>query len=310
MHSAGAPRSAPALLVALDVDGTLLHHDGHLSDRVAASVRALHESGAHVAIATGRSVIATVPVIRALGLDDRGGYAVCSNGAITLGLDPRLAEGYEVIDAVTFDPRPAITLLREAVPEAIVAVEQVGVGFKVSRPFPDGELTGEQRVVDFAELVADPVTRVTFRNPGGTSEEFVDLVERIGLHGVNYAVGYTAWLDLAPEGVSKASALEQVRRRLGVEPAATIAVGDQRNDLEMLRWAARGVAMGQAPPEVVAAADEVTATIEDDGLALVLEQVVADRSPTSAAADRTHPSAAMLVRSWTTWSSPRPPTPG
>ena len=102
------------------------------------------------------------------------------------------------------------------------------------------------------------------------------MVERIGLHGVAYAVGYSAWLDLAPEGVSKASALEQVRRRLGVQPHRTIAVGDQRNDLEMLRWAARGYAMGQAPPEVVEAADRVTGTVEEDGLAQALEEVLGE----------------------------------
>ena len=79
--------------------------------------------------------------------------------------------------------------------------------------------------------------------------------------------GFTAWLDINPEGVSKASALELVRRKLAIEPSNTVAVGDQRNDLEMLRWAARGVAMGGAPPEVVAAADETTGSVDDDGLA-------------------------------------------
>ena len=108
------------------------------------------------------------------------------------------------------------------------------------------------------------------------SEEFSELVERIGLHGVSYAVGWSAWLDLAPEGVSKASALEQVRRRLCVEPHRTVAVGDQRNDIEMLRWAARGYAMGQAPPEVVEVADRVTGTVDEDGLAEALDEVLTD----------------------------------
>ncbi len=272
-------RALEGRLLALDVDGTILHHDGRLTDRVKAAVAAVHEAGALVVIATGRSAIATMPVLAELGLTGGSrpgsGYAVCSNGAVTLGLDQHAPSGYYVADAVTFDPRPAVTLLRREIPDAIVAVEEVGVGFKVNRPFPDGELTGEQRVVDDEELVAHPATRVTFRNPASTSEEFVTLVERIGLHGVNYAVGYTAWLDLAPEGVSKASALEQVRRRLGVEPHHTCAVGDQRNDIEMLRWAAIGVAMGQAPAEVRAAADEVTGTIEQDGLAQLLERLAA-----------------------------------
>lgn len=257
--------------MALDVDGTILHHDGHLSERVADAVRALDASGARVMLATGRSVVATMPVLQELGMVRAGGYAVCSNGAITIALDPGQEGGYRIVDSVTFDPRPAVTLLRREIPGAIVAVEEIGVGFKLSAPFPDGELQGVLRVVDLEELVAHPATRVTVRNPAGTAEEFAELVERIGLHGVNYAVGFTAWLDLAPEGVSKASALEQVRRKVGIEPACTVAVGDQRNDLEMLRWAARGVSMGQAPQEVHDAADEATGPVETDGLAEVLE---------------------------------------
>lgn len=267
---------ADQLLIALDVDGTILHHDGHLSPRVADAIGALRDAGAHIVISTGRSAVATMPIISELGLLRKGGVAVCSNGAITLGLSPEYAEGYEITEAVTFDPRPAVELLRTARPDALVAVEEVGVGFKLSAPFPDGELQGDLRVVDDEELVSQPATRVTFRDPNGSAESFSELVDRIGLHGVNYAVGFTAWLDLAPEGVSKGSALEQVRRRLGVEPWCTVAVGDQRNDLEMLGWAARGVAMGQAPDEVIAAADETTASVDDDGLAVLLEQIAAD----------------------------------
>ena len=136
------------------------------------------------------------------------------------------------------------------------------------------QLDGEQVVVPWEELMTEPVTRVTFRSPSGTSEDFLDLAERVGLHQVNYTVGFTAWMDINPEGVTKASALEQVRRKLGIEPANTVAVGDQRNDVEMLEWAARGVAMGQAPDEVKAAADAVTAPIEDDGAALVLRSLL------------------------------------
>jgi hydroxymethylpyrimidine pyrophosphatase-like HAD family hydrolase len=269
------PARPEGLLVALDVDGTVLHHDGHLSERVARAIKDLDAAGATLVVATGRSVISTMPVLEQLGLVRHGAYAVCSNGAITLALDPDADDGYRIEEAVTFDPRPAVTVLRQEIPEAVVAVEEVGVGYKLSAPFPDGELQGALRVVDFEELVGHPSTRVTFRDPRGTSEDFLELVERIGLHGVSYAVGFSAWLDLAPEGVSKASALEQVRRRLRIEPLGTVAVGDQRNDLEMLRWAALGVAMGQAPEEVRQVADSTTGTVDEDGLATVLEDLLA-----------------------------------
>ena len=202
------------------------------------------------------------------------GFVVCSNGAVTLELDPDEPNGYRILETVTFDPAPALAMLRGTWPDAVFAVEELGVGFKVSAPFPTGELEGEVRVVSWEELSGSPATRVTFRSPTGTAEDFVALVERIGLHGVNYAVGFTAWLDINPEGVSKASALEQVRRRLGVEPAQTTAVGDQRNDIEMLRWAARGVAMGNAPDEVKVVADEVTLDVDQDGLLPVLKSLL------------------------------------
>ncbi len=263
---------SPAMLVALDVDGTTIDHSGAMSDAVRDAVGEVRAAGHHVVVSTGRAILSTLPVLDRLGILE--GYAVCSNGSVTLRLDPALPRGYAIEEAVTFDPAPVLELLREAWPGAVVAVEELGVGFKVSAPFPDGELYGRQLVVPWQELTAQPVTRVTFRASTGTSEDFLELAERIGLQGMSYAVGYSAWLDVNPEGVSKGSALEPVRRLLGVEPGATVAVGDQRNDVEMIRWAARGVAMGNAPDEVKAVADEVTGPVDEDGLVPVLRSLV------------------------------------
>lgn len=271
------PRTVAGTLVALDVDGTLMTYDGVVSPEVRACVASLRAAGAHVVLATGRSVVATVPVARDLGIEE--GWAVCSNGAVLVRLDPEQAEGYAVEEMTTFDPEPVLRVLQLELPDAYFAVEDLGRGFRVSRPFPDGELGGEQRVSTFAELCASPATRVVIRDPGSTPEEFHALVERVGLHQVSYAVGWSAWLDLTPGGVSKGSALEDLRRRLGVEPFATVAVGDGGNDVEMLRWAARGVAMGHAPEHVREAADEVTGTIADDGVVDVLRSIGRDTDP-------------------------------
>ena len=260
-------------MIALDLDGTTLHHDGTMSPAVREAVSEVAKAGVHVVIATGRAIVATLPIVADLRLEH--GFVICSNGAVTLELDPDETDGYRIVETVTFDPEPALSMLRGSWPDAVVAVEEIGVGFKVSAPFPDGELEGVVRVVPWSELGASPATRVTFRSPTGTAADFLALVERIGLHGVNYAVGFTAWLDINPEGVSKASALEMVRRRLGVEPAETTAVGDQRNDIEMLHWAARGVAMGNAPVEVKAFANEVTLDVAQDGLVPILKSLLA-----------------------------------
>lgn len=266
------PRTAAELLVALDVDGTLMSYDGVISDEVRACIAALRDAGAHVVLSTGRAVLGTLPVLAELGLDE--GWAVCSNGAVTARIAPALPGGYEVAEMTTFDPEPVLRVLAMELPDAYFAVEDLGRGFRVSRTFPDGELTGEQTVSTFAELCAGPATRVVIRDPGSTPEEFHALVERVGLHQVSYAVGWSAWLDLTPGGVSKASALEDLRRRLGVEPFGTVAIGDGANDIEMLGWAARGVAMGHASDPVRAAADEVTGTIEDDGAVAVLRSLL------------------------------------
>jgi hydroxymethylpyrimidine pyrophosphatase-like HAD family hydrolase len=260
-------------LVALDIDGTILDHDQRLSDRVRDAVRAVAELGVHVVIATGRSLHETLPVLDRLGL--LTGWAVCSNGSVTLRLDPTKPDGFEVANVVTFDPSTVLTLLRTYLPTALYALETGRGEFLLTAPFPPGELEGAYtRVATFEELSAEPACRVVVRSPEHTSEDFMSLTASIGLHGVNYAVGWTAWLDLAPEGTSKASALERIRSQLGVVPAETLAVGDGRNDLEMFAWAGRSVAMGNATDDVKVKADVVCGPVKADGLAEVLEALV------------------------------------
>lgn len=267
------PEDAPGpMLVALDIDGTLMSYDQELSDDVRDAVADLRAAGHHVVLASGRSLLAMTPVAEILGIDR--GWVVASNGAVTARLDPEEPDGYALEDVVTFDPGPALRLLREHLPDARYAVEDVGVGFRMNELFPDGELDGVHRVVEFDELWSGEVTRVIVRSPGSTSEQFHELVERLGLDDVTYAVGWTAWMDIAPLGVTKATGLELVRRALHVQPHRTVAVGDGRNDVEMLRWAAHGVAMGHADAVVQAAADEVTGSIEDDGAAHLLRSLL------------------------------------
>ena len=125
-------------------------------------------------------------------------------------------------------------------------------------------------ITEVGDLVSAPVSRVIIRDPEATADDFVTLAKELGLHGTDYVVGWTAWLDLAPVGVSKASGLAHVAEQLGVDAADVLAIGDGRNDIEMLEWAGRGVAMGQAVQQVLDAADDVTDTVADDGAAVEL----------------------------------------
>lgn len=262
------PNENTMLMIALDVDGTLVDHDGHMTPEVRSAAQAVVAKGHDVMIATGRSLNATLPIIEKIGMER--GYAVCCNGGVTLRLDPALESGYEIIHKATFDPAPALKALRERLPNAKYALEDEDGNFLSTERFQDASFGVESIGVDFQTMLDATAVRVVVFSSENTSEEFNEAIRHIGLSGVTYSVGWTAWLDIAAEGVTKASALEALRRRLGTDQANTVAVGDGRNDIEMLTWAGRGIAMGQAPDEVLAVADEVTASVLDDGAALVL----------------------------------------
>jgi HAD superfamily hydrolase (TIGR01484 family) len=267
----GRPASRRAL-IGIDIDGTIVDHDDKLSERVRRTMRAASEV-AHVVIATGRSTDGTLEVLDRLDL--LHGTAVVSNGAVTLGLDPALPAGYEILESVSFDPGPALAVVREHLPTALYGVESESLEKVLTHAFPEGELSGPYRVASFDELASTRALRVIVRSLDHTPEEFERIVHRIGLNSVSYAVGWSAWLDIAPEGVSKATALEAVRRRLDVAPEDTYAIGDGRNDIEMLRWAARSAAMGNAlDDDVRAAADETVPDVARDGLAEFLQRVL------------------------------------
>ncbi len=259
-------------MIALDVDGTLVDHDGHMSPAVRSAAQAVVASGHNVMIATGRSLNATLPIIQQIGLER--GYAVCCNGGVTLRLNPSLEKGYEIIHKATFDPAPALKALRERLPNAKYALEDEDGNFLSTERFQDASFGVESIGVDFQTMLDSTAVRVVVFSSENTSDEFNEAIKHIGLSGVTYSVGWTAWLDIAAEGVTKASALEALRHKLGTDLANTVAVGDGRNDIEMLTWAGRGVAMGQAPDEVIAVADEVTASVLDDGAAQVLRSLL------------------------------------
>ena len=258
------PAASDWRLVGLDIDGTLMKHGGEITSAVVDIVEQVRMCRTHTVLATGRNIIATVPVAHALGI--RRGWAVCSSGAVTIRLNPGSPGGYDIAEVRTFEPRAALELVRRELPDAFVAVEDLGVGFRVAKEFPMGELVGRQRVVGFEELCQGEATRVVIRAPGVDVTHFDAVVQAMGLQDVTYAIGYTAWLDLTGPGVSKASALEALRLQLGVDAGHTVAVGDGTNDVDMLRWAASSAAMANAPQNVQDAADEVLGLAEDDGV--------------------------------------------
>ena len=265
-----SPR-ADRLLIALDIDGTVMHETGEISVAVLQQVARVSALGHEVMLSTGRSVAMTLPVLERLGLTPE--YVVCSNGAITMKRDADADAGYRREHVETFDPSRVLTTIRGALEKASYAVEDETGFYRYTGYFPDSALGQVSEHVPFERLLAQEATRVVVISPEHDMEEFLRIVEQMGLHQVSYNVGWTAWLDIAPDGVNKSTALERVRRLLDIPRDRVIAMGDGRNDIEMLQWAAsggRGISMGQAPDEVHAAANERTLTDLDDGVAVIL----------------------------------------
>jgi Cof subfamily protein (haloacid dehalogenase superfamily) len=263
-------------MICLDVDGTLVNHVGEMSPAVKDSARAIVAAGHEVVISTGRSLGATLPVIQTLGIEN--GYAVCCNGGVTVRIDTALEDGYEVIERKTFDPAPALRALLKALPTAKYALEDDKGQFLSTERFEDASFGVVATPVTLDKMLEATAVRLVVFSTDATAEEFGEAVGTLGLSGVTYSVGWTAWLDIAAEGVTKASGLEALRTARGFDIDQTIAVGDGRNDIEMLSWAGRGVAMGQAPDEVKAVADEIAAGVDDDGLAVVLQDLLVPKA--------------------------------
>ena len=167
VHDGWVPR-----LVALDIDGTLLswvEDTGAphpvVSPAVGDAVRRARDAGAHVVLASGRSPHGMTDIADMLELHVEGAeplWIVASNGAVVFRYPPM-----EVVHEETFDAAPAVRAVLEARPTALVAVEERGIGYRVSRDFPDGELSGDMILTDVEDLVAEPVSRVIIRDPDG-----------------------------------------------------------------------------------------------------------------------------------------------
>ena len=269
----GAAETEAPWLVGLDVDGTILLQDETMSPGVPEAVARLRDAGHEVTIATGRSWMATQRYVEELGLSPR--FVVCSNGAVTMRRD---GDDWERWNVEVFDPSPVLALLRDRLPEARYMVELASGKRLYTAHLDDWTLDGG-RQVSFEELAAAPVSRIVVVSPGHDEEDFHRLVADAGLNEVSYAIGWTAWLDIAPQGVDKGTALERARTELGIDGPRVLVAGDGRNDIGMFGWAralgGRAVAMGQAPAEVKDAAGEVTGHVLDGGLARALDTLPA-----------------------------------
>ncbi len=264
------------LLVATDVDGTLLDDDEKVSPRTRSAVRAVVDGGAQFVLATGRPPRWVQPVVDQLGFAP---MAVCANGAVIY--DPAADR---IISARTLSA-DVLALLAEiatrVIPGAGLAVERVGGSahdaatpqFVSSPGYEHAWLNPDNTEVSVEDLLSAPAVKLLIRKAGARSADMAaELAKHLGIEGdITYSTN-NGLIEIVPPGVSKATGIDELARPLGIEAADVVAFGDMPNDVPMLGWAGLGVAMGNAHPDAVAAADEMTTTNAEDGVARVLER--------------------------------------
>jgi Cof subfamily protein (haloacid dehalogenase superfamily) len=261
-------------LIASDLDGTLLRHDGTVSKRTEAAVRAAVAAGFKVVLSTGRPPRTVLPIAEQLGLT---GLAVCSNGAILFDIDRREVIEHQHVpqDAL----KNIIARLREREPSVSFATEYGHrVGSEPHFPRPETWVSGlNPTIADIDALTIDPLIKLAIHHPDHAVEKLAELVRAIVGNELSVTFSGMHFVEVAAAGISKALGLARVCERLGVDAKRVVAFGDMPNDLAMLSYVGRGVAVGNAHPDVMAEGYETTATNDEDGVAQVIEALVATR---------------------------------
>ncbi|MBE1875039.1 HAD family hydrolase [Myceligenerans pegani] len=258
----------PVKVVFLDYDGTIVRNgNDDVPEPVRRAVARAIAKGIKVVPCTGRSALGILPVAELLGLG-KGAMFIASNGAITGELTGDRRRPFEVIRQRGFDPWAAFTVSMAVEPQVAMAVEQVGVGWRVNKPFPANRLRGLQHLVDERVLWSEHTTRAVVHAPGIAA--YAAQIEGTGCT-VNRAAD--DWLDITKRGLSKASEADALRQRWGIHPDDTAAIGDARNDIPLLHQVQHAFAMGDADQVVKDAADYIVGSIDYHGAAAALNSL-------------------------------------
>ena len=256
-------------LVATDLDGTLVQPDGSISARTRQVLAAVEERGVVVVFVTGRPLRWAEEVFEHVG---EHGIAVVSNGALVWDV-----HRHQVRELHAMEPRTGLEvarLIRSAIPGSAFAVETLrGIGLETAflerHPVPEGSPRGR-----LEDLFDAPAVKLLARHEELGAQEFWDRAAAVvGDRAVITWSSTSALLEISAAGVTKASTLALLAAELGIEAAEAVAFGDMPNDLAMLAWAGTSYAVANAHPTVLAAADHVAPSNEDDGVAVTLARI-------------------------------------
>jgi Cof subfamily protein (haloacid dehalogenase superfamily) len=266
--SAGSPR-----LIAIDLDGTLLRSDGSVSERSRKALDRAVAAGIQVVMVTGWPA----RHVRAIeGADHLGDLAICLNGALVYDLDRHAIVSETRVPAEV--ARDLVGRLRAGLPGICFAVE-VGLdhGWEPDYGRRRAKLESPQLApADAVTLCQRGVNKLIAFHPHLSPEELVLRSHDLVADRACVTFSGAPFLEIAARRVSKASALIGYCATRAIDRSQVIALGDMPNDLSMLSWAGRGIAMANAHATVLAAVDEVTRSNDEDGVALVIERLLAD----------------------------------
>lgn len=270
-------------LIATDLDGTLLRDDKSVSPRTIAALAGAEEAGIEVFFVTGR------PARWMDVVSDHvhgHGLAICGNGAAVVDLHGG-TDTHSFVKLRAIEPAIAldvVELLRAAAPGAAFAVERTtGIHHELAYPplHLDPAVTiapAEKLLAENSEPADQPVLKLLAHHPELSPDAFLALARTaIGDTANVTRSSPTALLEISAAGVSKASTLALCCTERGITPDEVVAFGDMPNDVEMLAWAGMSYAMGNAHPDVVTAASGRTVANNDDGVAVIIEQILANR---------------------------------
>lgn len=273
-----SPLPARPRLIATDLDGTLLRDDKTVSERTVAALAAAEEAGIEVFFVTGRPA-------RWMGVVSdhvhRHGLAICANGAVVVDLHG----GGEMVKVRGMDRAVALDVvraLRDAAPGTSFAVEKTMV-FDYEPEYPPFLDDPGANVAAAEKLLQEdgpddggPIVKLLAHHPTLPPDGFLTLARTAAGHLASFTRSSpTALLEVSALGVSKASTLALCCAERGISSDEVVAFGDMPNDVEMLAWAGTSYAMGNAHPDVIAAASGRTVANNEDGVAVVIERLVA-----------------------------------
>lgn len=262
-------------LLVMDLDGTLTNSEKKITKRTKEALFRIQEEGVHIALASGRPTPGVMPVAEELELKKYGGYILSFNGANVMRMDTGEVIYQNVI------PEQFLPPLYEAALEEGVGIISYSSSEIIAGTNIDEFMKKESKIThmplhevkNFPEFVDFPVNKCLMTADGDYMEKVEKrMQERFPELNVFRSEPY--FLEIMPQNVDKAFSLSRLLKYMGLNRSQMICCGDGFNDLSMIRYAGLGVAMANAQEAVKKEADYITASNDEDGIALVIEKFI------------------------------------